>query len=476
MINGHKPSFILNTLALTLALTSHTVYAASDKKDTSTSQHTIIGGFKSMSGMDSASIPASTDSIAFQPPVVEPPVPIDDIAIIEPVKPPTAADGFYIPEKTDIPLNWMAAYIDTQLQDQVVGYAYAINKDGKIAASNAAGLARTADDDQMDMSIHTRSFVASVTKQITAITAIKILHQAGLSADTPIASYLPDEWIKGDGFTDNAQGITFAHLMTHKTGLGQAFDKMKADDDQTALDSWGNDWDGLEFVVSNGASPGAGSSYKNANYALLRILIPRVWVQMGGAPYNEVTAGNHSSMYLAYLYENILYPAGLYNVACWVQPAQQEALAYSKDFVEQGGVAHETNFNSCGGHSGLRLSAYELAKYLAYLRHSNDIISYKQLGLVNKESFGWDSQGTDGIHWKGGYNFSTFTMNATNNIGGQVFVMQNTVEFRKSSRACIMMFPNGYEASIVVNSEYKTGFNSSPCSVLKSAYLFAADL
>ncbi len=492
---GIKHLIIFSAIVLAFLLTSQTAraenYLRSSQLSSSThtaitaDQKTIIGGFKTVTGQSSSV--ATMGDIAATVPVVEPPAAIDGIAIIEKVeppepanniltgygedKPPIASADFNIEQAGSVELDWMAAYIDTVLQDQVVGYAYAINKDGSIVRSGANGFARTADDGQLDMSIHTRSFVASVSKQVTAVATIKILHQAGLTVDTLIEDYLPAEWLKSGGFWGK-NGLTFGDLMTHSTGLGQAFDLMKANDDVTALASWGNDWDGLEFVVSNGADPGASYSYKNANYALLRVLIPEVWVQMGGAPYDEVTEANHSLMYLAYVYQNVFEPAGVYNVTCWVQSAQEEALAYSKDFVEEGGVAHEINFSSCGGHSGFRLSAYQLAKYLAYLRHSDEIITYQQLNQINQALLGWSSSAENGIYWKGGDNYSNYIIGADNNIGGQVFATQSTVEFRKSSHACVMIFPNGYEASIVINSEYKTGFESSACGVLKDAYSF----
>lgn len=495
-----KKFILTNAITMSLAFTASGSIAAkfnSDSRvlsadsvtksvDITAGQKTIIGGFKSMSVVDSSK--ATSGDLSIKGPV-EPPVVIDDFAIIDVPKPPkpfndvltghgegvtpTASNDLKIENEMTVELDWMAAYIDTVMHDQVVGYAYVINKDGEVARSNAVGSARTADDGQLDMSIHTRSFIASVTKQITAIATIKILHQAGLSVDTPISDYLPDEWVQATGFWGD-NGLTFKHLMAHTTGLGQAFDLMKQNNDVTALSSWGNDWDGLEYVVSNGATPGASYAYKNANYALLRVLIPEVWRQMGGAPYTEVTMGNHSIMYLAYVQQNIFEPIGIHNVGCWMQPALEEALAYSKDFVEEGGIAHEVSFNSCGGHAGFRLSAYELAKYLAYIRHSDEIISYVQLGLANQENLGWTPSDNDGNYWKGGDWNSNYTIATPNTVGGGSLSLQSTVDYSKSSHACIMTFPYGYEASIVINSEYKTGFESSACGVLKDAFEFVS--
>jgi len=395
---------------------------------------------------------------------------IDDFAIFDGRKPPIGSDSYKNSRQGSVLLDYMAAYIDTVLQKQVVGYAYVINEDGSPEKQNAWGYARTADDDLLDMSVYTRSFIASVTKQLTAAATIKILDQAGISVDSLIDDYLPSEWTAGFGFWGQ-NGITFRHLLTHQSGLNQIFNALSEDDKE----SWGNDWDGLEFVVVNGAIPGAAYSYKNANFALLRILIPRVWLTLGTAPYNEVTKSNHSSMYLSYVYQNILEPISIYSVGCWMQYAsQEEALAYSTDFVEKGGVEHIASFSSCGGHTGFRMSAMELARYLAYLRHSSDILSFSQKVAMDQGLLGWSSGSGDGFYWHGGTQYSTLTMPAEN-TGGISYAFSSEVEYRKSSYACVMTFPYGVEASLVINSEFKTGFTDSACGVLKKAFEFSAD-
>lgn len=463
-----KQITIIGAIAINLALFANSGFAANFEKNTRAA--------------------STTDQYAFDIGVVEPPENIDDYAIVTRVEPPRPATNnlkgnggnrppkdFEIDLPRQVAIDWMAAYIDSVMENQVVGYAYVINKDGQMVASNAQGYARTVEDGNLPMSINTRSFTASVTKQITAIATIKILHAAGLTVDEPIESYLPKEWGLGFGFW-GANGVTFRHLMTHTTGLGQMFAEFKENNDQTALSSWGNDWDGLEWVVLNGANPGASSSYKNANYAFLRLLIPAIWVEMGGAPYAEVTEGNHAIMYIAYVQQQIFEPIGINNVVCWIQGGQEEALAYSKDFIAEGGIAHELFINTCGGYAGLRLSVYELAKYLAYLRHSDEIITTAQLVLANQDMLGWDSSNGAGWYWKGGAWSSKYTMALENNFDEFGLALDNTVEYSKSSYTCIMTFPYGYEASIVINSEYKTSFESSKCGVLKDAFEFVLEL
>ncbi|MET0053065.1 MAG: serine hydrolase [Candidatus Thiodiazotropha sp.] len=408
-------------------------------------------------------------SLEFTPPADTGP---DGFAAINPID-PSGPSGYTVTEQGTTAFNWMAAYIDYQLQDHVVGYAYVINGDGQPKEWNAAGYAKTPQDGDLEMSVHTRSFLASVTKHITSVATVKILHEAGLTIDTPIAGYLPAGWKLGK----NVSGIRFRHLLTHATGWGQLWNTL-SDAEQ---EDWNNGWDGLKYVVSLDLAPGSFNySYKNANTALLRILIPQIWVQMGGAPYTEVTASNHDLMYLSYVQHNIFNPIGIYSVSCSMQASYDEALAYSFDHVETGGVEHSIDLGSgCGGHSGLRLSAVELAKYLAYLRYSDQIISLSELGLINSEELGWDDA-TDGKYTKSGAWFSTTSVNINSKDGG-LFLdlplkLNTEYEYRKSSRACIAMMPNGVEASLVINSEFEGGGEGfSTCGILRDAFDFASN-
>ncbi|HEX7027696.1 MAG TPA: serine hydrolase [Gammaproteobacteria bacterium] len=368
--------------------------------------------------------------------------------------------------------EWMGAYIDNELQNHVVGYAYVINGGGAPQHWNADGYAQTPEDGNLDMSIYTRSFVASVTKQITSVATVKILDAAGLSIDTYIKDYLPAGWAKGNG----VNSLKFRHLLTHSTGWGQLWNTLTEEEQE----DWNNGWDGLKYVVSLDAAPGSAYSYKNANTALLRVLIPQIWVQMGGAPYTEVTEGNHDLIYLAYVQNNIFEPAGIYNVACWMQSGEEEALAYSFDHADTGGIEHEIHLGEgCGGHAGLRLSAYELAKYLAYLRHSDEIVTLSQLSLINSQALGWD-YADDGKYTKSGGWFSTYTVDLGLNESNGLYIdlplqLNTTFEYQKESRACVAMLPYNVEASLIINSEYEGGGDISPCGILLDAFNFAAN-
>ena len=209
------------------------------------------------------------DAVEFSPPAPEEPT--DYKAIDDGWD---TVGGFKEVPQGSVSYGVIGAYIDAVLQNHTVGYAYVINGDGHLQLSNAEGYAKTPDDGGENMSIYTRSFVASVTKQITSVATVKILHDAGLSIETPIANYLPEGWTLGT----NVAGLKFHHLLTHSTGWGQLWNDLSEEEKE----DWNNDWDGLQYLLTLEASPGVSSSYKNANTALLRILIPQIWVQMGG--------------------------------------------------------------------------------------------------------------------------------------------------------------------------------------------------
>jgi CubicO group peptidase (beta-lactamase class C family) len=76
---------------------------------------------------------------------------------------------------------------------------------------------------------HRLALVASCSKLVTAIAMTRTLAAHDLPASTKITGYLPTYWAKGP----NIDKITFAELMTHKsgfrvTGSDMSFPTMKA--------------------------------------------------------------------------------------------------------------------------------------------------------------------------------------------------------------------------------------------------------
>lgn len=349
----------------------------------------------------------------------------------------------------------MRQHILAALSGKATGFAYAIVKDGQLVVGEGVGKARTGPDGNLNMTRSSRLNVMSVTKTTTAVAILQLLDQLNLSINSSIEPWLPAEWVKGLGFW-GSKGLTFRHLLTHTSGLGQAYDALVAVNPESA-ESWGNDWDGLEFVVSNGASPGAAYSYKNANYALLRIMIPKLWKATGNHPgVNVINEVNVGIWYLAYVQQRVFAPAGVNGVTCAEPNDSTAVLVYNAQNPRAGGKLLEVNppdLDGCGGHANLHLSALDLARFMAHLTHGT-LLDAGQRFLMDAFRLGWNKDsgktGSAGIYWHGGDGYWT---------NGSV---------KREVHACVMKFPGDIQATLVVNSNITSG--TYQCTILRDAY------
>ena len=339
-------------------------------------------------------------------------------------------------------LRAMAQYLEDELGASVVGMSYALSQHGQLAIAGSTGFAQRAPDAAVPMTSKIRSTVASVSKAVTAPLVYKLLADNGLTIDAAITPWLPAGWSKGPGFNSNS--VTFRHLLTHTSGLNQAFTELQADGDEGL---WDNDWDGLEFVVDNGTAAPSARQYKNANFALFRVIIPELWKAVAG-PAGAVTEANVGDRYLQYLHALVLNRAQIESVTCWPQAGYPEAKWYNFGDPSLAGVSNSSALDNCGGYANLHFSAQELTQYAAAFRYDDTIMSPADRATMRSQRAGWDgSTAVDGgtAYWHGG---------SWNKPG------------ERYTRTCLMELPNGINASII--------FNSLPpidkCTVLRSAY------
>lgn len=146
-----------------------------------------------------------------------------------------------------------------EIGPEVGGYAYTIGVGGQLARSGAEGQARTdADSPATDQSPDKEQFLASVSKTITGVAMLRALQDRGISVESPIAPFLPPSWTLGAG----AENLSFRDLFNHKSGFAS---------------NVGNTFAGLEARIAQ-PFPALPTSfaYSNANFGLIRILIPRM--------------------------------------------------------------------------------------------------------------------------------------------------------------------------------------------------------
>ncbi len=376
----------------------------------------------------------------------------------DPPAPPTPVGPQGLLGEAPISLGVLVA----KLQESVsvnggsTGWAYSISRQGQIVGGNAGGLARLPfdannDADGIPFTQSTRIELMSTTKPITAMAMLKALDAAGISVDAPVGKYLPAGWQKGKGFSKySVNPITFRHLLTHTSGILQAFQDPNIDHT-----GWDNEWVGLVPIVKEGATPNvaAGEQYKNANYSLMRVLLPKLWSLTDG-PKTAVTEANHGLRYLSYVNTKILAPAGIAATSCNASNPATAAFVYNKSnlgilgrLVDYTGVE-----NQCGGHRGLHLSTLDLVRLTAKLRETNAVLPAHVRKAMFDGRLGWSTfsnrSGTDraGLWYHGGDgDFS----------GG------------RQVNTCVMNAPQGYQLSIIFNSQ--TPSSTYQCTILKNA-------
>jgi CubicO group peptidase (beta-lactamase class C family) len=375
----------------------------------------------------------------------------------------------------------MAQLIALQMTNQAFGWQFAIAQGGKFVTASALGTARSKADNggvEMKMKPTTRYEIASLTKNVTAVATMKLLRLRGLNVNSPIHGYLPASWKRGKGFgATDAQKVTFAQLLTHTSGAYQTTQL------PACKDVCGNDWDGLAAMVKIGVVPGSSRVYKNANYALLRVLNARMWKAAGGKimgtkteyvegtnykgdeikkpvqvpyvlPINAATDGRYA---MDFVKRFILTPAGIKNVGCVAADPSTAGLNYAPGATQKTkGQLMYWPQEQCPGNAGLRLSSIEIVQYLAHLRHGT-IIDPADLAKMDELRAGWREAnnlgaGTPaGVYWHG---------------GGLQQADRTTI-----LHTCGITFPDGTEASLIVNSAMG---NLNKCKVLRDAWIAAS--
>ena len=353
------------------------------------------------------------------------------------------------------------AQIHALMDDNAVGFSYAINFQKQLYIADGWGLKRT--DDDFGPAWHdgyTRMNIASISKTLTAVAVLQLLEKNGLSIDDPVGPWLPDDWDKAYGF-DSPQSITFKDLLTHRSGLKQTLTAIEAFDEEfKALDKV--QWDGLKAMVAYGTMPwyqdDPAPQYSNVNFALFRVIIPKLWEASGESPgIGELThAEEAAAYYAAYMAENLFVPLGINQAACvefWIGSPVYFYNFYDQD--EPGAEAGDWTL-SCGS-GGWYLSAYNLANLMANIRYNDAILSPAMRALMDTHklgwSYNWSLQGDHGLYLA---------------HGGALWFDDEDYPDRREMGGCMVKFPIHVEAVLLVNSSIEN--NTRPCTKLQQAF------
>jgi hypothetical protein len=267
------------------------------------------------------------------------------------------------------------AALNTALAANTAGFVMQLRQHGQPIASSQVGWAHEPSDGSESWAQAIRMHIASCSKMITAMAMTRTLAAHNLPASTPIIDYLPTYWAKGQ----NIGKITFAELMTHRSGL-----RVTGSDTYYSI---------MKAQVAGGVtSANLGVySYQNMNFSLCRILMS----VMNGAlaasttfpapvedqfwDYATITA------YSNYVAQNLFQPAGVSGPT--LTHPTPDALAYA--FPVGSGWNSGDLTTDCGGTSW-HMSVDELLDVMGCFRRAGTIMSPAAAQTMLDDSFGID--------------------------------------------------------------------------------------
>lgn len=217
--------------------------------------------------------------------------------------------------------------VEAAVEDGFAG-GVAVVRDGALVYSRVAGFSDAAG--RTAVSEETLFHVASVTKYLTAIMALKAAEQGRLDLGAPLGVYFPETRLA-------ARGVTIRDLLAHRSGLGTSYVAEAHSDAASAVAAI----DAAEFDESKAGS----FHYSNDGYDLLAIILERVY----DAPYEEI------ARYL------VLAPACIDEAGFWGETDLTDAAKVGQPLNEVRADLRRRNYGMIGS-AGLLITARGLAR------------------------------------------------------------------------------------------------------------------
>jgi CubicO group peptidase (beta-lactamase class C family) len=265
----------------------------------------------------------------------------------------------------------LRSWLDDRARQQLFSGVVTVREGPETTFEHAAGLAHRGH--RVPLTVHTRFQVASVTKMITAATALRLVERGALSLSRPVTGSLPPE-LRPSALDDRH---TLHHLLSHTSGLPNYHD-----DEDESWDSFTDALDRVPAYKARGpadilplfadlpavADPGE-FIYGDANFILIGILIE--WVT--GRSFAQVAT------------EEVLTPAGMSNSGFIDLDLEPDGLASSYLVSDDPPETWRSNIYSvpAGGmpDGGLITTAPDLARFLDAMR-SGEVITPETHSLM----------------------------------------------------------------------------------------------
>jgi CubicO group peptidase (beta-lactamase class C family) len=265
----------------------------------------------------------------------------------------------------------LSAWLDERATQGLFSGVVLVRSGDETLFEHSAGLAHRGH--RVLVKPNTRFQVASVTKMITAATALRLVERGALSLHKPLTGFLPPEF-RPISLDDRH---TLHHLLSHTSGLANYHD----DDDDTWA-SFTSAWDRVPVYHARGPrdllplfgelpstdDPG-GFEYGDANFVLIGILIE--WIT--------------GKSFAAVATEEVLIPAAMTGSAFNQLDVEPEDMATAYLATDEPPTAWRSNIYSvpAGGmpDGGMTTTAHDLDRFLTALR-SGTVVNPETFSLV----------------------------------------------------------------------------------------------
>jgi D-alanyl-D-alanine carboxypeptidase len=328
-----------------------------------------------------------------------------------------------------------------------IGYAFAINQGGHLADTASLGMgAFNTGAPQTSASVQHDGNIASVTKPLTAIAAIKLMEEKGVLMNFPIGPWLPDSWTKSTAMSN----ITFSQLLTHTSGIRQS----------------NTSWDSIKSTIAGPLEGAQTYSYSNVNFGLFRALLPKLddaafFVQKEQTLSTTNFENWMNTKYLSVMQEEVFTPSGVANAICNVTPGATTMQAFNELNNPPLIPRNPGDWTALSGGGGYYLSTLEMAEIMAYLAHTSNLLNQSQKNTMDDNLYGWDPSDSFMTNYgqaygKDGALFWDNNGDGTNNSGDS------------GLQTWVGKFPNGVELALSITS-IRNGYRSLP-TIIKTAY------
>jgi CubicO group peptidase (beta-lactamase class C family) len=313
-------------------------------------------------------------------------------------------------DKQCVSITEVSNNIAKALDGKVVGYASYVG--APLGVPGHHGMARTAANaPAVDYQTATKMPVASVSKLVTALAAVKVLGKHQIALTSAIGSHLPADW----AVPPAVAAITFQELLSHSSGIHNYGNTTQ---DYADIKKF---FSGLSDVSNKTRD------YSNYNFSIFRILLPMIegFTDTGTNTDLAKRPERLAAAYVQIVQASVFDPIGLHDVQCKPAASGGAAKSYAFSYAFPGtSSGWDWGDDTLGcGHAGWYLSVDDVASLLLHIRDGDGlVVSKAQSDTMEKLVLGWDvavdGSGYRYVEKNGGWGWNGTSLSTTAAIFG----------------------------------------------------------